>query len=504
MSLPSEERTRALSGRYELGDLLGRGGTSEVYRAVDRQLGRGVAVKVLRGGASDDRLERESREVALLARLQHPNLVRLFDAGADDGTPYAVMELVDGQTLDDAVASGIDEERAREVGIAVASALAYIHEAGVIHRDVKPGNILLDRRGGVRLTDFGIARLVDGTQVTPTGFAMGTAAYLAPEQVAGESVGPSADIYSLGLVLLQSLTGRQEYQGSPVEAAIARLRRPPAVPSSLGKPWVTLLTAMTAREPERRPDAGAVLTRLSQMDRATPGTSWRAGPAALRSRVRRAGSPRRTRLAATGLGVALLLGAGGAATLGPWSSTASSAPSLPLPAPVVPPTAFPTPTGPPGGGAGGDPAGMSQEARTTSAASPSAVGGPGVAAPGTGGAAPTVGGRAPGTASAGTGGPGTPGAGTQVDPSPSGGSPGADEPGGGNEPGTGGSSPSPGATEPGTGSPSPAATDSASASPTPSATSAPAAPTADSTAIPSTTAESGSGSGSQQPEGSQA
>jgi serine/threonine protein kinase len=149
-----------------------------------------------------------------------------------------------------------------EIGARLADALAYVHGEGLIHRDVKPANVLLGHDGRVRLTDFGIARLVDAAKVTATGLTVGTASYLSPEQVTAEPVGTAADVYSLGLVLLECLTGKREYPGSAVEVALARLSRPPHVPPDLADGWPGLLTAMTDRDPAQRPICAEVAEDL--------------------------------------------------------------------------------------------------------------------------------------------------------------------------------------------------------------------------------------------------
>lgn len=166
------------------------------------------------------------------------------------------MELVVGETLADAVLRGpLGSERTAQVGRVLAEALAHVHGEGLVHRDVKPANVLLGRDGRVRLTDFGIARLVDAAKVTATGLTVGTASYLSPEQVLGTHVGPLSDVYSLGLVLLECLTGRREYPGNAIEVALARLNRQPVVPQTLPSGWPGLLTSMTARESGPRPTA---------------------------------------------------------------------------------------------------------------------------------------------------------------------------------------------------------------------------------------------------------
>jgi hypothetical protein len=151
------------------------------------------------------------------------------------------------------------------VGEQVAGALAYVHSLGIVHRDVKPSNVLVNTEGGAFLSDFGIARLVDGTRMTQSGLMIGTAAFLSPEQVRGQTAGPAADVYALGLVLLEGLTGRREYPGTPVESAVARLSRAPRVPPELGSSWVDLLTEMTAEDADARPDAEATVARLTAL-----------------------------------------------------------------------------------------------------------------------------------------------------------------------------------------------------------------------------------------------
>lgn len=245
---------RLIGGRYRTERLLGRGGTAAVWCATDEALGRQVALKLVTSSGGED-TGRVGDEARLLARLSHPGLVPVYDAGTDQaGRPWVVMELVDGETLADAVRRGpMASSRVADIGARLAEALAYVHGEGLIHRDVKPANVLLGSDGRVRLTDFGIARLVDAAKVTATGLTVGTASYLSPEQVTADPVGTAADVYSLGLVLLECLTGAREYSGSAVEVALARLSRPPQVPAGLPAGWPGLLTAMTDRDPVRRP-----------------------------------------------------------------------------------------------------------------------------------------------------------------------------------------------------------------------------------------------------------
>lgn len=268
--MPDTDASRAagpevLAGRYVLGAVLGRGGVADVHVADDTRLSRRVAVKVLRDTADDlSSRERFVREAHLLAQLSHVGIVTVLDAGFTVDRPYLVMELVEGSTLGQLMASGpLPPGRVAEVGALVADALAHAHGHGVVHRDVKPGNVLVRHDGRVKVVDLGIARLIgDTVRHTRTGHAVGTAAYLAPEQVLGQQVGPPADVYALGLVLLEALTGRREYVGTPTEAALARLHRSPEVPTTLPAPWPELLTRMTASDPADRPGAEAVATSL--------------------------------------------------------------------------------------------------------------------------------------------------------------------------------------------------------------------------------------------------
>lgn len=259
---------RLLGGRYRLGSRLGVGGVAEVYRAIDERLHRGVAVKLFRSDVTEQ-LHRHQDEMRLLARLNHPSLVTVYDTGDDDvtGQPYLVMALVEGSTLADQLRDGrLGMDRVAEIGGSVAEALAYVHGQGLIHRDVKPANVLISSAGRVFLADFGIARMVDSAHVTQAGDVLGTPAFFAPEQVSGEQVGPPADVYALGLVLLESLTGHREYDGTSLEVAMARLTRPPQIPPDLPAGWRAVLTGMLARDPAARLSAAQVTDRLRHID----------------------------------------------------------------------------------------------------------------------------------------------------------------------------------------------------------------------------------------------
>jgi serine/threonine protein kinase len=246
---------------------------ADVYQASDMRLGRSVAVKISRHTELRGNEARQQREIQVLARLQHPNIVSVFDAGTQDGLSFVVMQLIDGVTLAMRITTApLDLAEVRRVGAAVADALAYVHSAGMVHRDVKPANILCESSGHVYLADFGIVRLIDATRLTGQG-TIGTVSYLSPEQVRGEDVDASSDIYSLGLVLLECLTGQIEYPGSSAEAAVARLTRPPHVPSTLPPDWSELLTAMTSPDAMNRPPASDVVKALQEFSTSPAGAA---------------------------------------------------------------------------------------------------------------------------------------------------------------------------------------------------------------------------------------
>ena len=207
-----------LGGRYRVGPLIGRGGMADVHRGDDLVTGDVVALKLLRAVPSLDRWS--AREVAALSRLDHPAVVRLRASDLHNDPPYVVLDLVEGEPLSEIIRRAVPpEEWTVRTITAVADGLSHAHACGVVHRDVKPSNILVDRDGAPHLADFGVARLVDATATTGAGFIIGTAAYLAPEQVRGERIGPPADVYALGLVLLECLTGRRAFPGTFNEAA---------------------------------------------------------------------------------------------------------------------------------------------------------------------------------------------------------------------------------------------------------------------------------------------
>ena len=266
-----------LGDRYEVVRHIARGGMGDVYEAKDTLLGRPVAVKVYRATAGTDRARFEA-EVRTLASLNHPGLVQVYDAGAHDGDEYVILELVDGPTLSAAIRDRgpLPPGEVAALGSALATSLDYVHERGVVHRDVSPSNILRGSDGRPRLADFGIARLLDTTRVTAATSTIGTAAYMAPEQVEGRDVTPAADVYALGLVLREALTASPAFPGVGHEAALARLTRDPDVQTGIPEEWHDLLAEMTARDPEARPTAATVGHRLA----ALPAASSSAAPAA--------------------------------------------------------------------------------------------------------------------------------------------------------------------------------------------------------------------------------
>jgi serine/threonine-protein kinase len=260
-------------GRYRLDKVLGQGGMALVYRARDGELDRPVAIKLLADNLASDQgfRRRFLREARLAARLAHPNVVQIYDMGAVDGRPYIVMEYVEGETLAALLErrGRIPAREATELALQVCDGLQHAHEAGLVHRDVKPQNVLVCGDGTLKITDFGIARSAHGTRLTEIGSVLGTAAYLAPEQAAGEEVTAAADIYALGVVFYELLTGRRPYtvetltqllqQGQPV-TPVGELA--PDVPATLED----IVMRCLARIPEYRPASAAALA--DQLDAA--------------------------------------------------------------------------------------------------------------------------------------------------------------------------------------------------------------------------------------------
>jgi eukaryotic-like serine/threonine-protein kinase len=238
-----------LAGRYRILRRLGAGGMATVFLAEDERLGRRVAVKRLHADSTEATVQRLEREARLGASLNHPNVVTVYDVHSDDEGALVVMEYVEGETVAAALRRGpLRPERALDVVRATASALDHVHGAGVVHRDVKPGNVLLGRDGAVKLVDLGIAHATEHTRLTLTGTVLGTASYMAPEQLDGKSVGPAADTYALAALAFEALSGQKARTGSsPVQLAHAIATGPPP---DLRSVW-----------PEATPEAAAALSR---------------------------------------------------------------------------------------------------------------------------------------------------------------------------------------------------------------------------------------------------
>jgi hypothetical protein len=255
--------TDLFASRYRLVRLIGQGGMSDVYRAVDERSGGLVAVKIVRSG-DPEFARRLAQEVRALQRIEDPGLVALLDTGLEGDQAYLVMELVEGPTLAGTLRDGpLSPRNTAHLGAGLAGALTHVHAQGIVHRDVKPSNILLGSDGRARLGDFGIARLLDTSTFTLDGTTLGTAGYMAPEQLEDHEVGPSADVWSLGIVLLECLTGRRVYEGTGSEIIARRLSGPVPLPVDLPVPWKLVLSGMLDHRPGQRLHGAQVAALLA-------------------------------------------------------------------------------------------------------------------------------------------------------------------------------------------------------------------------------------------------
>ena len=297
-------------GRYRIEDVLGRGGMAAVYRARDAELERPVAVKVLAEHLADQPgfHDRFLREAKLAAQLSHPNIVQVFDVGEEDGAPFIVMECVEGSTLADELKERgrLDPDEVVDLALQICGGLEHAHAAGVVHRDIKPQNLLLRPDGTVKIADFGIARAAESTRLTQMGSVLGTAAYLSPEQALGEEVTTAADLYSLGCVLYELLTGRTPYVFSTLPELVVKHREEAIPPVRELRPDVperleAAIMHALARSPDYRPESAAALAEelaiaspeppTRQLPRATATPATEVLPSQAPTQVQRA--PRR-------------------------------------------------------------------------------------------------------------------------------------------------------------------------------------------------------------------
>lgn len=328
-------------GRYELGERLGSGAMSQVWAATDLVLNRRVALKFLARNADPERFRREARAAAALS---HPNIVGLYDYGtADDGRPFMALECLAGGTLEERLTPGLpmqDDEAAR-VASDVAAGLAHAHARGVLHRDLKPGNILFDSGGRAKIGDLGIARLSGAGTLTEAGTVLGTAAYIAPEQARGEPASPASDVYSFGVVLYRLLTGRLPFEADEPLALVAMHATADPPPVAELRPDApplleSVAAAAMAKDPRDRPADGAALAAALRDERGLASTvvvpSARTEVIPARAEQPR---PRRGRIA-TLAALVLLLAAGGAAAAMLLSGEDEGAPTLPEPTLSIP------------------------------------------------------------------------------------------------------------------------------------------------------------------------
>ncbi len=261
-----------LPARFGSPRLVGHGSTTEIYQADDLTLNMPVAVKLFPADLDPLGRFRVEQEIRTLGRLSHPGIVPMLGTGTHQDRLFLVTELVPGRSLAYRIAEGpLPPPEVVRIGAQLGATLAHVHDNGIVHRDIKPANILLDQTGRARLNDFGIALRADQVRLTDGRDIIGTPAYLAPEQVRGSAIGPAADIYALGLVLLECLTGEIEYPGAGrLAAALARLERRPRIPADLPTRLATLLRVMTADRPGARPSAAHCATELVRQQVPSP------------------------------------------------------------------------------------------------------------------------------------------------------------------------------------------------------------------------------------------
>ena len=257
-----------LADRYTLRSLIAVGGMGEVWNADDAELGRKVAVKVLKDTAhgNDIFLRRFRNEAKNAAGLKHPNIAQIFDYGDHDGIAFLVMELVDGEPLSSILERDrtISEVRVVHILTETALGLAVAHEAHVMHRDIKPGNLLIFGDDDVKITDFGVSRGMDQTTLTATGMVMGTAQYLAPELALGKPATPASDIYALGIIAFESVVGHRPFTASnAVDIAIAQVNEPvPPLPASVSSGMRDLIGMLLEKNPRKRPRTAEELIKV--------------------------------------------------------------------------------------------------------------------------------------------------------------------------------------------------------------------------------------------------
>jgi len=260
----------SFGGRYELLSRIAIGGMGEVWEATDHVIGRTVAIKILKDEYMGDPgfLERFRAEARHAALVNHEGIASVFDYGEENGSAFLVMELVPGEALSTILErdGALSADKTLDIVAQTASALQAAHAAGLVHRDIKPGNLLITPDGRVKITDFGIARIADQVPLTATGQVMGTVQYLSPEQASGHAASPATDIYSLGIVAYESLAGKRPFTGeSQVAIAMAQINeKPPALPATVPVPVQNLVMAMIAKKPAERPSSAATVSRAAQ------------------------------------------------------------------------------------------------------------------------------------------------------------------------------------------------------------------------------------------------